>query len=89
MLPERSLSSQDVQTWLFTLVCEVLGLPVDSAYEDFSISEDLNIESAALMEVLVTVEEEFDVELDPVRVIELDRLGLIAAYVGDAAVGRQ
>lgn len=42
---------------------------------------DLELASIQLVEFLVSLEDEFDIELDPIVVLELNSLGEIAAHI--------
>jgi acyl carrier protein len=39
------------------------------------------MESVAFVELQVAIEAEYDIEVDPIRVIELDRFGDVVAYI--------
>ena len=58
-----------------------VGVPEDKLHDDARISTDLNLESVAFVELQVALEDELDVELDPVKVVELDQLSAIAQYL--------
>ena len=47
------------------LIVEEVGVDADQVTMDASFKNDLNIDSLDLFEMVMTLEEEFDVEIDP------------------------
>ena len=80
MTSTASSSRIRTRTLLNRLLREV-GVPEDKLHDDARISTDLNLESVAFVELQVALEDELDVELDPVKVVELDQLSAIAQYL--------
>lgn len=66
---------------LRTLVHQVTGVPLDAVTDDATIDEDLRMESIAFVELQVTLEDEYGIEIDAVAVVELNRFGAIVDYV--------
>ena len=58
-----------------------LGVAAEHIRAEATISEDLGLESVAFVELQVTLEDELGVEIDPGRVVELDRLSAIVEYL--------
>jgi acyl carrier protein len=46
------------------------------------------MESVAFLELQVALEDELGIEIDPVRVVELNELGKIADYIHALAIGQ-
>lgn len=75
------MTLEEVKTRLRDIVAEVCKIPANAVSDDTTIDEDLQLPSIAFVELQVTVEDEFDMILDPVEVVELNRLGLIAKAI--------
>lgn len=63
------------------LVTEIAHVPLESVHEDLTITDDLKLESVAFVELQVAIETDYGVELDPIVIVELDRLGDIVDYI--------
>ena len=71
------------------LVHEITGLPLEEITDDASFDTTLAMESVQLVELQVALEEEFQTELDPIYMIELNRFGDIAEYIYRRARGEE
>lgn len=71
------------------LVHEITGLPLEEITDDASFDTTLVMESVQLVELQVALEEEFQTELDPIYIIELNRFGDIAEYIYRRARGEE
>jgi acyl carrier protein len=71
------------------LVHEITGLPFEEITDDASFDTTLVMESVQLVELQVALEEEFQTELDPIYMIELNRFGDIAEYIYRRARGEE
>jgi acyl carrier protein len=71
------------------LVHEITGLPLEEITDDASFDTTLVMESVQLVELQVALEEEFQTELDPIYMIELNRFGDIAEYIYRRARGEE
>jgi acyl carrier protein len=70
---------------LRVLLHEITGVPLDDVTERASIDEELRMESVAFVELQVSLEDEYGIEIDAVQVVELNELGPIVDYVHDLA----
>ncbi len=68
---------------LLVSTLEELGIPKEQITESATISDDLALESVAFVELQVALEDELGIEIDPVRVVELDELSAIVRYLCD------
>lgn len=68
---------------LLVLTLEELGIPKEQITDSATISDDLRLESVAFVELQVALEDELGIEIDPVRVVELDELTAIVRYLCD------
>jgi acyl carrier protein len=85
-MSESSLPSREaVRERLRQLVHEITGVALDAVTDDASIDEELRMESVAFVELQVSLEDDFGVEIDAVHVVELNRFGPIVDYVYDLA----
>jgi len=71
------------------LVHEITGVPLEEITDDASFDTTLVMESVQLVELQVALEEEFQTELDPIYMIELNRFGDIAEYIYRRARGEE
>jgi len=78
-------SREAVREHLAGLVHEIARVPLDVITEDSTIDQDIRMESVAFVELQVTLEDEYGIELDAVQVVELNRFGAIVDYVHDLA----
>ena len=73
---------EDVRRLLVSTL-EELGIPKEQITDSATISDDLGLESVAFVELQVALEDELGIEIDPVRVVELDELSAIVRYLCD------
>ncbi len=71
---------------LAALLHEIARVPLDRIVDGATI-DGLELESIDFVELQVALEDEYGIELDPIRVVELNELGAIAAYVHGCTVG--
>ena len=73
---------EDVRRLLVSTL-EELGIPKEQITDSATISDDLGLESVAFVELQVALEDELGIEIDPVRVVELNELSAIVRYLCD------
>ncbi len=71
------------------LLRDIAGIPLEQITDDASFDTTLAIESVQLVELQVALEEEFQTELDPLYMIELNRFGDIVEYIYRRARGEE
>lgn len=74
-------SRDDVRDRLTQLLCEIAKIPPEAISESATVDEELRMESVAFIEIQVALEDEYDIELDPVEIIELNEFGAIVDHV--------
>ena len=79
--PTRS----DVRGQLVRLISEIAGIPIDSITDTATIDEDIQMNSVSFVELQVAIEEAYDIQIDPIRVVELNEFGAIVDYVYQCA----
>jgi len=70
-----------IQAFVYGVLTEIGNFELAQLTESASLDEELALESVALVELQVAIEDHFDLRLDPVRIIELNSLGRIIDYV--------
>lgn len=76
-------SKNDVRSLLVQLLHEVGKIPLEKIHDESTVDAELQMESVVFIEIQVALEEAYDVELDPVRIVELNRLDAISIYIYD------
>lgn len=71
------------------LLRDIAGIPLEQITDDASFDTTLAMESVQLVELQVALEEEFQTELDPLYMIELNRFGDIVEYIYRRARGEE
>ena len=79
-------SREAVRDRLRILVHEIARVPLETITEDATIDQDMRMESVAFVELQVTLEDDYGIELDAVEVVELNRFGAIVDYVHGLAL---
>lgn len=58
-----------------------LGVPEEKISPSATITDDLELESVAFVELQVALEDELGIEIDPIAVVELAQLSAIVDYL--------
>lgn len=74
-------SREQVERRLVDLTTEIAKIPRQRIVKGATFKGDLRMESIAFVEIHVAMEDEYDIELDPLQVIELNEFGAIVDYV--------
>jgi acyl carrier protein len=77
----------EVKERLVSLINEIAKIPRDRITDHATVDEELRMESISFVELQVAIEEEYGIQIDPVRVVELNEFGAIADYVHECAAG--
>src|SRR5690606_29562242 len=75
--PNKMASTEEIRTGLAEIVNEITGVPAGDVQLDKSFTDDLDIDSLSMVEVVVAAEEKFGVKIPDEEVKNL-------ATVGDA-----
>lgn len=84
-LARPTLVRSEVKARMLELLREIAKIDPDSLTEDSSLDEDIRLESVAFVELQVALEDEYQIEIDPIQVVELNRLGSIIDYIHELA----
>jgi len=76
----------DVSTCLRGLLHEIGGIPVERITDAATVDDELQLSSIAFAELQVALEDAYDVQIDPIQVVELSHFGAIVDYVHRLAV---
>lgn len=82
------VTRQDVREHLKNLLIEVAGIGEDAIGDGAKIDGELRLESVAFVEIQVALEEEYDIQLDPIEVVERNEFSRIVDYIYDLAAAR-
>lgn len=75
---------QEILSGLAEIVNEVAGVPVDSVQLDKAFTDDLDIDSLSMVEVVVAAEEKFGVKIPDDDVKDLRTVGDAVTYIARA-----
>ncbi|MCL2454303.1 MAG: acyl carrier protein [Micrococcales bacterium] len=77
-------SEQEILAGLAEIVNEETGLPADSVQSDKSFTDDLDIDSLAMMTIVALAEEKFGVTIPDDEVKNLSTVGDAVAFIAGA-----
>lgn len=81
-------TKEDIRRTLVRLLNEIGQIPAEKVIASATIDEDLRLSSLAFVELQVAIEDEYDIQIDPVQVVELNEFGPIVDYVFACATGQ-
>ena len=79
-------STEEIRSGLADIVNEVAGIPADDVQLDKSFTEDLDVDSLSMVEVVVAAEEKFGVRIPDESVKDLRTVGDAVTYIVKAGV---
>ena len=71
----------EVRQRLAFLLNEIAQIPAERITDSATVDEDLAMQSVVFVELLVALEDEYQIEIYPLNVVELNEFGRIADYV--------
>jgi acyl carrier protein len=74
-------TTEEIRTDLAEIVNEVAGIPVGDVQLDKSFTDDLDVDSLSMVEVVVAAEEKFDVKIPDDEVKNLKTVGDAVAFI--------
>ena len=74
-------TTEEIRTDLAEIVNEVAGIPADDVQMDKSFTDDLDVDSLSMVEVVVAAEEKFDVKIPDDEVQNLKTVGDAVSYI--------
>jgi acyl carrier protein len=78
-------TTEEVRTNLAEIVNEVAGVPVDDVQLDKSFTDDLDVDSLSMVEIIYAAEEKFGVSIPDEEAKNLKTVGDAVAYIERAA----
>jgi len=75
------MSTEEIRAALAEIVNEVAGIPAENVQLDKSFSDDLDVDSLSMVEVVVEAEEKFGVTIPDDEVKNLKTVGDAVAYI--------
>ena len=80
-------STEEIRSNLAEIVNEIAGIPVEDVQLDKSFTDDLDVDSLSMVEVVVAAEEKFDVKIPDDEVKNLKTVGDAVAFIEKAQNG--
>jgi len=74
-------STEEIRSGLADIVNEVAGIPADDVQMDRSFTDDLDVDSLSMVEVVVAAEERFGVKIPDDQVKDLRTVGDAVGYI--------
>ncbi len=81
-----ALSEQEILAGLAEIVNEVAGIPAADVQLDKSFTDDLDVDSLSMVEVVVAAEEKFGVRIPDDDVKNLKTVGDAVSYIEKAGI---
>ena len=77
-------TTEEIRTELAEIVNEVTGIPTEDVQLDKSFTDDLDVDSLSMVEVVVAAEEKFSVRIPDDAVKDLKTVGDAVSYIEKA-----
>jgi acyl carrier protein len=77
-------NTEEIRTELAEIVNEVTGIPAGDVQLEKSFTDDLDVDSLSMVEVVVAAEEKFDVRIPDDQVKNLKTVGDAVSYIEKA-----
>jgi acyl carrier protein len=74
-------STEEIRSGLAEIVNEIAGIPADDIQLDKSFTDDLDVDSLSMVEVVVAAEERFGVSIPDDEVKSLKTVGDAVSYI--------
>ncbi|WP_269449894.1 acyl carrier protein [Auraticoccus cholistanensis] len=74
-------TTEEIRAKLAEIVNQVAGVSADDVQLDKSFTDDLDVDSLSMVEIIVAVEDEFDVEVPDEEAKNLRTVGDAVAYI--------
>ena len=66
---------------ILEIISEQFNVNVNEIGEDTSFADDLNADSIQLMELVMTIEEEFEIEISEDDILSIETIGDVVDYI--------
>ncbi|MGH3473059.1 MAG: acyl carrier protein [Nocardioidaceae bacterium] len=74
-------STEEIRAGLADIVNEVAGIPADDVQPDKSFTDDLDVDSLSMVEIVVAAEEQFGVKIPDDEVKNLQTVGDAVRFI--------
>ena len=81
MTSQAAPTREQVRCRLACLISEIGGIPKDLITDKATVEVELQMQSVAFVELQVAIEDEYQIQIDPIQVVELNEFSAIADYV--------
>lgn len=71
---------------LASLISEIAAIPTHMITNQATVDDELQMQSVAFVELQVAIEDEYQIQIDPIRVVELNAFGAIVDYVYECTI---
>ena len=78
----------EIMDRLKSLMNEIAAIPKERITDEATIDEDLQMQSVAFVELQVAIEDEYQIQIDPIRIVELNEFGAIVDYVHECVISQ-
>jgi len=75
--------AEDVRRFLMLALQDIAKIPPEMIGDGACLDAELTMESVALIEVQVAIEDAYDVEVDAIHVLELNEFASIVKYISE------
>jgi acyl carrier protein len=86
--PDECMSPVAVKATLRQLIAEVAHVKPEDIHDYSTLEDDIPLPSVVFIELQAAVEDMFDIELDPVEVVERNTFSAIAELVSEKIAAR-
>ena len=66
---------------ILEIISEQFNVNINEIGEDTSFADDLNADSIQLMELVMTIEEEFEIEISEDDILSIETIGDVVDYI--------
>ena len=77
----RTPTREEVRDRVATLVHEIAGVARTRISDEATVDNELELQSVTFVELQVAIEDEYNIQVDPIRVVELNSFGAIVDYI--------
>ena len=80
-MSQATPTREQVRCRLACLISEIGGIPMNMITDKATVEAELQMQSVAFVELQVAIEDEYEIQIDPIQVVELNEFCAIADYV--------
>ncbi len=84
--PRHDITPEMVRNRIALLANEIANIALELITDRATIDNELQMQSVAFVELQVALEDEYEIELDPIHMVELNQFDALVKYVYEKAV---